>query len=206
MILSYLVILCHVFTLFSSKFKLFYNTLTYVNKRTKHFKEPIIKDMNECAFFGVDMLDIWTYASIIFSSKEYKEWYKSKNYKLTKSGYLKTGVEMLTRYLKDNGKFVETHKGQEDLDNEYAIFVSSALLRNDKKLLVNVSGKKTLALARPTKTDKKKGRKPEVNPVLCGQNPKRNPYTHRKINDFAFSQWKNCEFPSHLSTKFSKNA
>ena len=57
-----------------------------------------------------------------------------------------------------------------------------------------------------TKTDKKKGRKREVNPVLCGQNPKRNPYTHRKINDFAFSRWKNCEFPSHLSTKFSKNA
>ena len=57
-----------------------------------------------------------------------------------------------------------------------------------------------------TKTDKKKGRKPEVGLVLCGQNPKRNPYTHRKINDFAFSRWKNCEFPSHLSTKFSKNA
>lgn len=132
-----------------------YNTLTYVNKRTKYFKEPVIQDMSECAFFGTDMLDIWAYASIIFSSKEYKEWYKQKGYKLTKNGYLKTGVEMLSRYLKDNGKFVETHKGQDDLDNEYAIFVSSALLRNDKKLLVNVSGKQTLALARPTKTDKK---------------------------------------------------
>ena len=57
--------------------------------------------------------------------------------------------------LKENGKFVEAHRGQEDLDNEYNIFVSSALLRNDKKLLVNVSGLKALALAKPTKTDKK---------------------------------------------------
>jgi predicted NUDIX family phosphoesterase len=84
-----------------------------------------------------------------------KKWYISKNYKMTKKGFLKTGVEMLTRYLKENGKFVEAHRGQEDLDNEYNIFVSSALLRNDKKLLVNVSGLKALALAKPTKTDKK---------------------------------------------------
>lgn len=132
-----------------------YNTLTYTNKRTKYFKEPVIQDLQELELFKSDMLDLWAYASIIFASKDYKEWYVKKGYKLTKNGLLRTGVEMLTRYLKDNGKFVESHKGQDDLDNEHNIFVASALLRNDKRLLVNVSGKKAISLAKPTKTDKK---------------------------------------------------
>lgn len=132
-----------------------YNTLTYTNSHMKYFKQPLIQDLNELEFFKCDMFDLWAYASIIFASKDYKKWYKEKDYKLTKNGYVKTGVEMLTRYLKENGKFVEAHRGQDDLNNEYNIFVSSALLRNDKKLLVNVSGLKALQLAKPTKTDKK---------------------------------------------------
>lgn len=132
-----------------------YNTLTYTNSRMKYFKEPIINELSEVKFFECDMLDLWAYASIIFASNDYKKWYISKDYKMTKKGFLKTGVEMLTRYLKENGKFVEAHRGQEDLDNEYNIFVSSALLRNDKKLLVNVSGLKALSLAKPNKINRK---------------------------------------------------
>lgn len=132
-----------------------YNTLTYTNKKMKYFKEPIITDLEELELFKTDMLDLWAYASIIFASKDYKKWYISKDYKLTKNGYLKTGVEMLTRYLKESGNFVEAHRGQEDLDNEYNIFVSSAFLRNNKKLLVNVSGMKALSLATPIKVNKK---------------------------------------------------
>lgn len=132
-----------------------YNTLTYTNSRMKYFKKPLINNIEDLEFFKCDMLDLWAYASIIFASKDYKKWYLEKDYKLTKNGFLRTGVEMLTRYLKENGKFVEAHRGQEDLDNEYNIFVSSALLRNDKKLLVNVSGRKAIQLAKPTKTDRK---------------------------------------------------
>lgn len=131
-----------------------YNTLTYTNNRMKYFKEPIIESLEEVEFFKADMLDLWSYSSIIFSSKEYKKWYIAKGYKLTPKGYMKTGVEMLSRFLKENTSFAEAHRGQEDLDNEHLIFVASALMRNNKKLLLNVSGLKALELAKPTKTNK----------------------------------------------------
>lgn len=135
-----------------------YNTLTYTNNRMKYFKKPIIQELEELEFFKVDMLDLWAFASIIFHSKEYKAWYIQKGYKLTPKGCMKTGVEMLCRFLKENTFFKELHKGQADLDNEHLIFIASCLMRNNKKMLVNVSGLKavsTLAKPQRAKTNSK---------------------------------------------------
>ena len=78
----------------------------------KYFKKPIIQELEELEFFKVDMLDLWAFASIIFHSKEYKAWYIKKGYKLTPKGCMKTGVEMLCRFLKENTFFKEV---KEDL-------------------------------------------------------------------------------------------
>ena len=113
------------------------------------FCEPLIQELEELEFFKANMLDLWAFASIIFHSKEYKEWYMKKGYQLTPKGCMKTGVEMLCRFLKENTMFKELHKGQADLDNEHLIFIACCLMRNNKKMLVNVSGSRALALAKP---------------------------------------------------------
>lgn len=124
-----------------------YNTYTYTNPRMKYFKKPLINELSDLKIFNYDICDIWANAVVIFGSKEYKQWYKKNNYPLTKGGYMHTNVQYLKKFLTYKGLYNEKHIAKYDVSDELNIMLIVAIMRYDRKLLLNVSGKQMLAMA-----------------------------------------------------------
>lgn len=118
-----------------------YRTFDYKNNRMKLWKTKCWKGGNfKPLFKQLDLLDLWTFASAIYKTKEYQTWYDKNNLPLSSKGNRKTNVEVVSKYLKDNKMFVESHIGIEDLENEYAIFMSCVWCNNHKNILLNYKG------------------------------------------------------------------
>jgi hypothetical protein len=150
-----------IFMAYNGKFDLeaIYNTFDYENKHTKLWKLKCWRGGNlKPLFRNLDLLDLWTYASVFYKTKDFKKWYDTNICEYTKTGNRKTNAEIMYRYLKENKFLVETHLAQEDLDIEYQIFMSCVWKQPNKMVLLNYSGLwgawKLAQNARYTKNDK----------------------------------------------------
>jgi len=118
-----------------------YNTFDYENKRMKKWQFKCWRGGNLRPLFkDLELLDLWTYASVFYRTKQYKEWYDKNINEYSASGNRKTNAEVMYKYLKENKFLVETHLAQEDLDIEYQIFLACVWKRKDKQVILNYSG------------------------------------------------------------------
>ena len=118
-----------------------YNTFDYENKRMKKWQFKCWRGGNLRPLFkDLELLDLWTYASVFYKTKQYKEWYDKNINEYSASGNRKTNAEVMYKYLKENKFLVETHLAQEDLDIEYQIFLACVWKRKDKQVILNYSG------------------------------------------------------------------
>lgn len=132
-----------IFMAYNGKFDLeaIYNTFDYTNNRTKLWKSKCWRGGNlKPLFRNLDLLDLWTYASVYYSTPQFEKWYDTNICEYTKSGNRKTNAEIMYRYLKENKLLSETHLAQEDLDIEYQIFQACVWKRKDKQVVLNYSG------------------------------------------------------------------
>lgn len=132
-----------IFMAYNGKFDLeaIYNTFDYSNNRMKFWKSKCWrKGKLQALFKNLDLLDLWTYASVFYKTKEFKEWYDKNIGVYSAKGNRKTNAEIMYKYLKENCMLIETHLGQEDLDIEYQIFIACVWKRPNKMVVLNYSG------------------------------------------------------------------
>lgn len=128
---------------YNGKFDLeaIYNTFDYSNNRTKLWKYKCWRKGNlKPLFKELELLDLWTYASVYYSTPHFHKWYDKNINEYTEKGNRKTNAEIMYKYLKENKLLVETHLAQEDLDIEYQIFLACVWKRPNKQVLLNYSG------------------------------------------------------------------
>ena len=132
-----------IFMAYNGKFDLeaIYNTFDYTNNRMKLWKHKCWRGGDKKPLFRqLDLLDLWTYASIFYKTKHYKKWYDKNIKEYSASGNRKTNAEVVYRYLKENHLLKETHIAQEDLDIEYQIFIACVWKKSTKMFIANYSG------------------------------------------------------------------
>ena len=118
-----------------------YNTFDYSNKRTKLWKNKCWrKGLGKPLFKDMDLLDLWTYASVYYHTPQFKKWYDKEIGVYSDKGNRKTNAEIMYKYLKENKLLIETHLAQEDLDIEYQIFMACVWKRSSKKVWLNRIG------------------------------------------------------------------
>lgn len=132
-----------------------FNTFTYTNPHMKYFKKPLINELSDLKIFEYDVFDIWANAVVIFGSKEYKDWYKENNFPLTKNGYMHTNVQYLKKFLAYKGLYKEKHVANEDTKDENNLMLVIAIMRYDRKIILNVSGMRMLPMAKLVNVPKK---------------------------------------------------
>lgn len=132
-----------IFMAYNGKFDLeaIYNTFDYTNNRTKLWKSKCWRGGNYKPLFkDLELLDLWTYASVFYKTNHYKKWYDTNIKETSDKGNRKTNAEIMYKYLKENKFLIETHIAQEDLDIEYQIFLACVWKRKDKQVILNYSG------------------------------------------------------------------
>lgn len=118
-----------------------YNTFDYTNKRMKQWQHKCWRNLaNKPLFLKLDLLDLWTYASKYYRTKSFKNWYDKAIGVYGATGNRKTTAEIMARYLKENAVFQEAHKGLEDLEIEYSIFMACVWKSPNKIVLLNYIG------------------------------------------------------------------
>lgn len=132
-----------VFMAYNGKFDLeaIYNTFDYQNKKMKLWKNKCWRKGHlKPLFKNLDLLDLWTYASVFYKTKDYKDWYDKNICVYSPTGNRKTNAEVMYKYLRENNLLCETHIGREDLDIEYQIFMACVWKRLSKQVVLNYSG------------------------------------------------------------------
>ena len=132
-----------VFMAYNGSFDLeaIYNTFDYQNKKMKLWKHKCWRGKeNKPKFMKLDLLDLWTYASVLYKTPQFKKWYDKEIALYSSTGNRKTNAEIMARYIKENNLFLETHKGIEDLEIEYGIFIACIWHTKNKVVLLNYIG------------------------------------------------------------------
>lgn len=118
-----------------------YNTFDYSNKKTKWWQFKCWrKGFGKPLFKTMDLLDLWTYASVYYHTPHFKKWYDKNIGVYSDKGNRKTNAEIMYKYLKENKFLIETHLAQEDLDIEYQIFMACVWKRSSKVVWLNRKG------------------------------------------------------------------
>ncbi len=110
-----------------------------MEKTYSYFKADTFKENLLCS---LDVIDLWDYAKTLYTTTDYIKW-ALKNTMFTPKGKISTSVETLTKYLKEELGYSETHFGIEDLEVEYMIYTISQLTNTKKRnnsIDINVKG------------------------------------------------------------------